>query len=83
MLFIHIRHYFGKGLVPVLSRRMIGMTGSRVDRCEIHKAVGLPYQMVVLRLRRRDHAYHVRDNHISGTKKGEIAGGKPANGDIT
>jgi hypothetical protein len=30
-----------------------------------------------------DHACHVRDNRISGTQKGEIAGGKPADGDIT
>jgi len=31
----------------------------------------------------RDHARHVRDNRISGTEKGEIAGGKSADGDIT
>ena len=29
-----------------------------------------------------DYVCHVRDNCISGTEKEEIAGGKPADGDI-
>ena len=41
-----------EGACTVLSRRMIGMTGSPVDCHEIHAAARLPYQRVTLKLRR-------------------------------
>ena len=59
------------------------MTSSPVDRHEIHTVVRLPYQKSDAEVRERDHACYVRDNRISRTEKGEIAGGKPANSDIT
>ena len=59
------------------------MTGSPVNRHEIHAAARLPYQKGYTEVQERDHTCHVRDNHISGTKKGDIVGSKPADGDIT
>jgi hypothetical protein len=35
------------------------------------------------KVQERDYIYYVKDNCISGNKKEEIAGEKPANGDIT
>jgi hypothetical protein len=55
------------------------MTGSPVDRYDNHAAARFPYQRVTW-FRRR--IYYVRDSRISGTVKGEIASGKPGNGDI-
>jgi hypothetical protein len=58
------------------------MTGPPVDRREIHAAARLTTKRHT-EAQEGDHACHVRDNRISGTQKGEIAGGKPADGDIT
>jgi hypothetical protein len=53
------------------------------DSCAIHTHVTLLREGGYAEAQERDHACHVRGNRVSGTEKGEIAGGRSADGDIT